>query len=561
MKERLKLKVLALVLCVFPTELLSIQVTVPQTERNTMLFASVTLRCDYSTSVNQQNVLVTWRYKSFCLDPVLDYYSAAYQAALGLKQDPANDCPDSQRTVRIVIQKRGLNEATLGTEYRNRKIYIQNSADLVINEIMWWDNGMYFCSIDAAGDVVGDSDKEIRLIVYHWLTVLLIILGGLLLLILMCICCCQCCPQNCCCYVRCPCCPRTCCCPEEAVMRHKMMREAQKAMVPWLHGQPIYAPIGSNASSQANPLLYSGSFSEPSSKHNFPMAQMAIPPPQPVPPMVPPHGYYSSGSINESVHGKNQMLDFLENQVRRMDMAAPMLQPQHHYMAVPLQSLPHQYAAQQPQYVTPPPQPIPQAALPARPPSMLSALDEMGVQGVERRVIQLPPIMGRAKQSSRRTNDGGRHRQSYHSSGSSNRNGHHRDDSWREPSSSRRVTQLQRSYSDESDWDDRRGGRGSAGRRGVSGSDRSRPRVRSKGELLEELERAMNPRDRGYSPSPRRGSWSSDEEDSYRKGKRSQGRLSEKPPAYTSIDILPGNSRRSDHNSEKSSRSGTSVVI
>jgi len=41
-----------------------------------MLFASVTLRCDYSTSANTQDVLVTWRYKSFCLDPVLEYYSA-----------------------------------------------------------------------------------------------------------------------------------------------------------------------------------------------------------------------------------------------------------------------------------------------------------------------------------------------------------------------------------------------------------------------------------------------------------------------------------------------------
>ncbi len=43
-------------------------------------------------------------------------------------------------------------------------------------------------------------------------------------------------------------------------MRHKMMRDAQKAMVPWLHGQPIYAPIASKASSQANPLLYSGQY-------------------------------------------------------------------------------------------------------------------------------------------------------------------------------------------------------------------------------------------------------------------------------------------------------------
>ncbi len=60
-------------------------------------------------------------------DHVHFFLSSAYQAALALKQDPANDCPDSQRTVRIVVQKRGLNEATLGTEYRDRKIYVQNS--------------------------------------------------------------------------------------------------------------------------------------------------------------------------------------------------------------------------------------------------------------------------------------------------------------------------------------------------------------------------------------------------------------------------------------------------
>lgn len=55
------------------------------------------------------------------------FIPSAYQAALALKQDPANDCQDSQRTVRTVIQKRGMNEATLGPEYRDRKIYIQNS--------------------------------------------------------------------------------------------------------------------------------------------------------------------------------------------------------------------------------------------------------------------------------------------------------------------------------------------------------------------------------------------------------------------------------------------------
>ncbi|MEQ2276441.1 Immunoglobulin-like domain-containing receptor 1, partial [Xenotaenia resolanae] len=52
-----------------------ITVTVPLTERTTALFASVIIRCDYSTSANLQDVLVTWRFKSFCKDPVLEYYS------------------------------------------------------------------------------------------------------------------------------------------------------------------------------------------------------------------------------------------------------------------------------------------------------------------------------------------------------------------------------------------------------------------------------------------------------------------------------------------------------
>lgn len=52
---------------------------------------------------------------------------SAYQAALSLGQDPANDCPDRQRTIRTVIQKRGNNEPILGAEYRERKITIQNS--------------------------------------------------------------------------------------------------------------------------------------------------------------------------------------------------------------------------------------------------------------------------------------------------------------------------------------------------------------------------------------------------------------------------------------------------
>lgn len=44
---------------------------------------------------------------------------------------------------------------------------VYTEADLVISEVMWWDNGVYFCNVDAAGDTSGDSDKEVKLIVYR----------------------------------------------------------------------------------------------------------------------------------------------------------------------------------------------------------------------------------------------------------------------------------------------------------------------------------------------------------------------------------------------------------
>ncbi|KAM6161560.1 immunoglobulin-like domain-containing receptor 1 isoform 2-T2 [Erethizon dorsatum] len=198
-----------------PAGCLSLLVTVQDTERYVTLFASVTLKCDYTTSAQLQDVVVTWRFKSFCKDPIFDYFSASYQAALSLGQDPSNDCNDNQREVRIVAQRRGQNEPVLGVDYRQRKITIQNRADLVINEVMWWDHGVYYCTIEAPGDTSGDPDKEVKLIVLHWLTVIFIILGAVLLLLLIGICWCQCCPQYCCCYIRCPCCPTRCCCPEE----------------------------------------------------------------------------------------------------------------------------------------------------------------------------------------------------------------------------------------------------------------------------------------------------------------------------------------------------------
>uniref|UniRef100_A0A663LMZ2 Ig-like domain-containing protein n=1 Tax=Athene cunicularia TaxID=194338 RepID=A0A663LMZ2_ATHCN len=144
---------------------LSLLVTVQDLERYTTLFATVVLKCDYSTSAQLQDVVVTWRFKSFCKDPIFDYYSASYQAGLALGQDPSDDCNDSQRRVRIVIQKSGQKEPVLGIDYQQRKITIQNRADLVISEVMWWDHGVYYCTVEAPGDTSGDADKEVKLIV------------------------------------------------------------------------------------------------------------------------------------------------------------------------------------------------------------------------------------------------------------------------------------------------------------------------------------------------------------------------------------------------------------
>ncbi|XP_070684921.1 immunoglobulin-like domain-containing receptor 1 [Pempheris klunzingeri] len=504
-----------------------IQVNVPQQERSTALFASVTLRCDFTTSANIQDVLVTWKFKSFCKDPVLEFYSTAYQSALQLGQDPANDCPDRQRTVRTVIQKRGTNEPTLGSEYRERRITIQNKADLVITEVMWWDNGVYFCTVNAAGDTSGDSDKEIKLIVYHWLTVLFIIIGALLLILLFCICCCQCCPQKCCCYVRCPCCPQQCCCPEKAVMQHRMMKEAQRAMAPWLGGQPVYGPM-SNASSQMNPLLYSGSVSGKS----IPMKPIPLPPPQSSAYSMPP----------PSMHGNhtpaNQMLDYLENQVRGMDMTSPLMQPPH---------------PQHMQQIPPPPQHMPTTVpFSPGPPSMISALDD---GPTERRVITLPPI--REQQPVRIPPPAPKTRPP--SSSESSRSGFVRRDergaAGRRYPSPPRSRGGHRSYSMES-LDER--GRSTA-RGGVD-----HPRSRSRDDLFDSRSRG------NYSPPASRrsggGSWSSDDEGSSRRGgdggRRGGGGWADKPPSYSEYE--PGHkpgARRNERYSDKSSRSGTSVII
>uniref|UniRef100_UPI00358F2650 immunoglobulin-like domain-containing receptor 1 isoform X2 n=1 Tax=Myxine glutinosa TaxID=7769 RepID=UPI00358F2650 len=150
-------------------------VTVPYKERQVMLFGTVLLRCDISTSSPISDLTVSWIYKSYCQDPLLSSHLASYYSLQNLGVDPANDCDDSKREVRTVVTKQGIGQPVLGNQYRQRKITLQND----------------------------------------WQTVLCIVLGGVLLFVLLGICCCQCCPHCCCCYVSCPCCPERCCCPRE----------------------------------------------------------------------------------------------------------------------------------------------------------------------------------------------------------------------------------------------------------------------------------------------------------------------------------------------------------
>ena len=45
-----------------------------------------------------------------------------------------------------------------------------------------------------------------------------------------------------------------------AVMQHRMMKDAQRAMAPWMGGQPLYGQMSNG--SQMNPLLYTGTHTQ-----------------------------------------------------------------------------------------------------------------------------------------------------------------------------------------------------------------------------------------------------------------------------------------------------------
>uniref|UniRef100_A0A3Q3DDZ0 Lipolysis stimulated lipoprotein receptor n=1 Tax=Hippocampus comes TaxID=109280 RepID=A0A3Q3DDZ0_HIPCM len=241
-----------------------------------ILFQPVTLTCNFQTTASQPPV-VTWRYKSYCRDPV--------QAALNpssadniLSQnnpnyDPNIECADSQRTVRIVASKQG-SAVTLGSEYQGRKISIIN-ADLNIAQTAWGDSGVYVCSVISSQDLSGNGEDYtelivlrksdttdllpgIDLLVMEWLLVVVVVLGFLLLLMLIGICWCQCCPHTCCCYVSCPCCPDRCCCPRayeagKAVKKGMANQYATTVYAPSMYAQPAYS--GPLVHQPAMPLL------------------------------------------------------------------------------------------------------------------------------------------------------------------------------------------------------------------------------------------------------------------------------------------------------------------
>ncbi|XP_039886458.1 lipolysis-stimulated lipoprotein receptor isoform X1 [Simochromis diagramma] len=250
---------------------MGVSVQCPTKRYVVILFQPVTLTCQYQTTATQLPI-VTWKYKSYCRDPV--------QAALNpssadniLSQNnpnynPTIECADNQRTVRIVASKQGT-AVTLGPEYQERKISITGNADLNIAQTAWGDSGVYFCSVISSQDVTGNSEDYTELLVLErksnstdllpgidllvmedWLLVVLVVLGFFLLVLLIGICWCQCCPHTCCCYVSCPCCPDRCCCPRALYEAGKAVKKgmgdqyASTLYAQSMYGQPPYMQPG-----------------------------------------------------------------------------------------------------------------------------------------------------------------------------------------------------------------------------------------------------------------------------------------------------------------------------
>lgn len=252
---------------------MAISVQCPTKRYIVILFQPVTLTCQYQTTATQSPV-VTWRYKSYCRDPIQAALNPSSADNILSQNNPNYDanieCADSQRTVRIVASKQG-DAVTLGKDYQGRKISVQNTADLYIAQTAWGDSGVYVCSVVSSQDLSGNGEDYTELIVLDWLLVVLVVLGFLLLLLLIGICWCQCCPHTCCCYVSCPCCPDRCCCP-------RALYEAGKAVKKGMGMPNQYAPTVYAPSMYAQPA-YSGPLMNQPAIPMLPLPNGAGPPP------------------------------------------------------------------------------------------------------------------------------------------------------------------------------------------------------------------------------------------------------------------------------------------
>lgn len=271
---------------------LGISVTCPQKKYVTILFQPVVLRCNYQTTATQPPT-ITWRYKSFCQDPVsaaLNPNSVTNQIAnSNPNYNPNTECADSGRTIRIVASKQG-SSVTLGEMYQGRRITITGDADLSLDQTAWGDGGVYYCSVVSAQDLTGNSEDFTELIVLDWLLVVLVIMGFLLLLMLIGICWCQCCPHTCCCYVSCPCCPERCCCP-------RALYEAGKA-------------VTSGVPSMYAPSMYAASnYSHPGQTHMVPVGSA-----YPMVPIVPSRNGYMPDYDGASSVGHHSQVPLLHDQ-------------------------------------------------------------------------------------------------------------------------------------------------------------------------------------------------------------------------------------------------------
>ncbi|XP_069796030.1 lipolysis-stimulated lipoprotein receptor isoform X2 [Narcine bancroftii] len=272
----------------------AIQVDTPNPWQVAILFQPVVLKCQYQSTTTEPPMVV-WKYKSFCRSRLQDAFNPSSPTSQVNDQllqadpnyNPYVNCPDTSRTVRSVASKQGK-AVTLGDFYQGRKITIIGDADLSIEQTAWGDSGVYYCTVNAFGDLSGNNEAYVELLVLDWLFVVLVLLGALLLVILISICWCQCCPHTCCCYLRCPCCPDRCCCPHALYHAGK----AATAGVPSIYAPSSYAPSA-----------------------YVPTGHMNVPPPHPVMvPMTQFNGSYSADFDGASSVGNHSRVPLLHDQ-------------------------------------------------------------------------------------------------------------------------------------------------------------------------------------------------------------------------------------------------------